>query len=288
MTAEPPVPPEPNESRHGPRATPGTAPPPTRLDEAGPPDGAASAQPPDAQPPDASPAELAELLARTRWVLLDFDGPVCHLFAGHPSRAIARRLTALLDAQPGGRRLAAGALSKNPQVILRAVGEGDPEGPAVRLLDAALTEEELTAVDSARPTPHTLDLVRAWHAAGCRFAVTTNNSPRAAARYLDGQGLGGVFGDHYYGRSVPLRLKPDPYCLTEALKALDADPAATTMIGDEPGDVLAAREAGVGFLGFGRRPEKRALLRAAGARLVVSGFGPLTRLVQGGAGRGAN
>ncbi|EFG64909.1 HAD family hydrolase [Streptomyces sp. SPB074] len=221
-----------------------------------------------------TPAEpLAALLDRTRWVLLDFDGPVCRLFAGHPARGIARRMASWLDARPGGRALAAGAaLSKNPQALLRAVGRRDAEGGTVRALESLLTDEELTAAESARPTPYLAELLHTWYAAGRRFAVTTNNSPLAARRYLERQGLDGYFADQYHGRGLPLRLKPDPYCLTQAVKALEADPRATLMIGDEPGDAKAARAAGIPFLGYAERPPRRAALRAAGARHVVASY----------------
>ncbi|MFJ4439613.1 HAD family hydrolase [Streptomyces sp. NPDC088923] len=221
-----------------------------------------------------TPAEpLAALIDRTRWVLFDFDGPVCRLFAGHPARGIARRMASWLDARPGGRALAAGAaLSKNPQALLRAVGTRDTEGGTVRALESLLTQEELRAVESARPTPHLTELLHTWYAAGRRFAVTTNNSPLAARRYLELQRLDSYFADHYHGRGLPLRLKPDPYCLTEAVKSLDADPRATLMIGDEPGDAKAARAAGIPFLGYAERPARRAALHAAGARHVVASY----------------
>ncbi|NED84114.1 HAD family hydrolase, partial [Streptomyces sp. SID11233] len=64
----------------------------------------------------------------------------------------------------------------------------------------------------------------------------------------------------------------DPYCLTEAVKSLGADPRATLMIGDEPGDAKAARAAGIPFLGYAERPARRAALHAAGARYVVASY----------------
>jgi hypothetical protein len=40
------------------------------------------------------------LLARTRYLLLDFDGPVCDIFAGLPATAVAERLRKLITGQP--------------------------------------------------------------------------------------------------------------------------------------------------------------------------------------------
>jgi hypothetical protein len=39
---------------------------------------------------------LQELITRARCVLLDFDGPVCRLFAGHSATRVTRALVALL------------------------------------------------------------------------------------------------------------------------------------------------------------------------------------------------
>ena len=38
---------------------------------------------------DPHATELRDLLAATKCVLFDFDGPVCRLFAGHPAAAVA-------------------------------------------------------------------------------------------------------------------------------------------------------------------------------------------------------
>nr|WP_308437345.1 HAD hydrolase-like protein [Streptomyces candidus] len=50
---------------------------------------------------------------------------------------------------------------------------------------------------------------------------------------------------------------------------MDADPAGTLMIGDTPSDLLAARNAGVSFLGYARDAGRADRLRQAGAEAVV-------------------
>src|SRR4051794_3116866 len=42
--------------------------------------------------------DLAQLLHQTRYLLLDFDGPICAIFAGTPADAVARQLIAELRA----------------------------------------------------------------------------------------------------------------------------------------------------------------------------------------------
>jgi phosphoglycolate phosphatase len=43
-----------------------------------------------------TPAGLGELIARTRHMLLDFDGPLCSVVASITSRAVASRLSKVL------------------------------------------------------------------------------------------------------------------------------------------------------------------------------------------------
>jgi phosphoglycolate phosphatase-like HAD superfamily hydrolase len=52
------------------------------------------------------------------------------------------------------------------------------------------------------------------------------------------------------------------------------------MIGDTPSDYLAAREAGVPFLGYARNARKDKLLREAGATEIVDSLGSVLRAVR--------
>jgi phosphoglycolate phosphatase-like HAD superfamily hydrolase len=78
-------------------------------------------------------------------------------------------------------------------------------------------------------------------------------------------------------------LKPDPHCINRALDAMAAAPATALMIGDAPTDLLAARAAGVPFLGYARNERKDMLLRNAGATAVVHSLATVLRLVRAGA-----
>jgi hypothetical protein len=42
---------------------------------------------------------LGDILTRTRYLLLDFDGPVCDIFAGLPATTVAERLRKLITGQ---------------------------------------------------------------------------------------------------------------------------------------------------------------------------------------------
>ncbi|WP_345646801.1 HAD family hydrolase [Streptomyces siamensis] len=225
---------------------------------------------------------LREVITRARYVLFDFDGPVCRLFAGHSAEDVAKDLVEWLE-QHGllGLLTEDERVHPDPMAVLYAVNRRDPRSDLVAELEERLTYQELQAVPSAWPTAFADPLIRTWSAVGVRLAIATNNSPRTAAGYLASRGLTECFAPNIYGRTRDLhRLKPDPHCLNRALNALGAAPSAALMIGDAPSDLVAARQAGVPFLGYARNEDKGKLLRDAGAEHVVDSLEPVLRLVR--------
>ncbi|CAM5426648.1 Phosphoglycolate phosphatase OS=Streptomyces griseorubiginosus OX=67304 GN=gph_2 PE=4 SV=1 [Streptomyces griseorubiginosus] len=221
-------------------------------------------------PVTAEKAELSSLVASARYVLWDLDGPICRLFAGYPAHEIAGELVAKIELLGMGALLTEQERSSNdPQEALRGVHERRRGSDLVLELEGWLTRRELEAVALARPTPYADPLIRTWWSLGVKFAITTNNAALAAEAYVETRDLTGCF-PHVYGRTPDLDLmKPNPYCLEEAIKAMGAVPAATLMIGDAPTDLEAARLAGVEFLGYARNEHKEEILREAGAEVVV-------------------
>ncbi|MFI9646534.1 HAD family hydrolase [Streptomyces sp. NPDC052040] len=229
-----------------------------------------------------SETTLRELIHAVRCVLFDFDGPVCRLFAGHPAERVARNLVDWLE----GRGLKSllteeERLQPDPLAVLSAVDRRHPRSDLVAELEERLTRQELRAARSAWPTAHADPLIRTWAARGTRLAITTNNSPRTATRYLGDRGLADCFTPHVYGRGRDLhRLKPHPHCLNRALAALGVPRDSALMIGDSPSDLRAARRAGVPFLGYARGAHQESALREAGAGQVVTSFEPVLRILR--------
>jgi HAD superfamily hydrolase (TIGR01509 family) len=223
---------------------------------------------------------VRRLVTRARFVLWDFDGPICRLFAGHPADDVAREMREWLRGQGLLHLLTEEEQgAADPHVILRAVDERHPGSDLVTALEELLTHHELLAVPDAWPTPYADPVIRTWTAVGARLAVTTNNSARTASAYLRGRGLLDCFAPHIYGRTHELsRLKPDPHHLNRALGALGAAPEDALMIGDSPSDAQAAAQAGVPFLGYARNDEKEKALRAADATTIV---GSLEQVLSG-------
>ncbi|MFB7332830.1 HAD family hydrolase [Streptomyces adustus] len=225
--------------------------------------------------------DVRSLLAGARGVLFDFDGPVCRLFPGGSSRPVADALRTLV-AEAGVAHVLTPeeAADKDPHAVLRAVYRAQRDrrlprraGDLVRALEDRVTEGELDAVRrGAWPTPGAAELIRRLSVRGARLAVVTNNAARAAAYYLEREGLRGCF-DAVHGRTREVeRMKPDPYVVERALASLRLRREEAVMIGDSPADAIAARAAGVPFIGFGRDLRKQSELRGAGAALVVDSY----------------
>jgi phosphoglycolate phosphatase len=215
--------------------------------------------------------DLTTLLQRARVLLLDFDGPICAIFAGHPAPRIARELLDALrsDGHPVPDNLDA---PTDPFDVLRYAGTLSAE--ATERTDARLRAAELAAVPTARPTPHADDLIREWRDIGRQVAAVSNNSQPAVTAYLERRGLQL---DAVVGRASadPLLLKPSPHLVLRALDTLGAPADESVLVGDSPSDVIAAREASVGTIGYANKAGKHQRLAGAGARAVVDDLSTL-------------
>ncbi|MGW1818828.1 HAD family hydrolase [Streptomyces sp. NPDC002125] len=223
----------------------------------------------DAAPSAARMSGPSSVLAAAECVLLDFDGPLCRLFAGRPAEGVAARLARELrdfGCDPG----VAADGTDDPLALLQAVAKHYGDGPVTVHAERCLTAEEVEAAASATPTEHALDLIGALHAGGWRQAVTTNNSPAAVVRFLGRHEPSPLAHEHIHGRtSDPALLKPDPHCLVRALESTGSAAAAAVMIGDSPADCLAAKAVGVPFIGYAVTEDKRRALVDVGAGWTV-------------------
>jgi HAD superfamily hydrolase (TIGR01509 family) len=214
-----------------------------------------------------TPPDLAVLLAKANVILLDFDGPVCSVFANHPAPTIAADLRRILVSQ--GVRLASDiAEEPDPLEVLRWTGRLGRDS-LTRRIDRALTAAELTAVRSAEPTPYADEFIRAAHQAEKRLAIVSNNSAEACRAYLAANRLQGYF-TAVIGRAFaePTRMKPDPDPVLAALTALNGEPDECTLIGDSTSDIVAAHAAGISAIGYANKPGKATRLIAADAMIT--------------------
>ena len=208
--------------------------------------------------------KLTDVMQAARFVLLDFDGPVCDVFAGKPAHLVANDLRTQLAALYSGPVPAEVQTTQDPLVIVRQVAEFAPHLTAA--IDQALGRAELEAVTSAALTGGAMMFLDACFFSRRPLAIVSNNSAPAIKAYLKQQSLT-AYVKHVQGRdrTDPRRMKPSPYLLTEALTALGADPSETVLVGDSTTDIDAARAVGVQVIGYANKPEKTRTLRLADA-----------------------
>jgi phosphoglycolate phosphatase len=213
--------------------------------------------------------ELALVLSRTKALLLDFDGPICSVFAGSPALDLAQQLRLLLP--DNGEHLADDA---GPHDVLNYSTRFRLD--VIHRVEAALHDGEIQAVATAAPTAGAHELFEA--AAGMPIAVVSNNTGDAVRRYLTEHGYDGLV-RHIEGRdpSHPRLMKPDPYLLRRAIEALHQEPSDCVLIGDTVTDVQAARAAGSRSIGYANRPGKVQRLAEAQADAVVTDVSRIAR-----------
>ena len=216
---------------------------------------------------------IEQIISQTRHLLLDFDGPVCSIFAGTAASQIAAKLRHTVKA--AGFALPSGAEHESdPLEVFRAVATLGPEAAATA--QQLLTTFESRAVETARPTPGSADLIITAYRTGRTVTIVSNNSSAAIWRYL---------GDHRlsdYVRAVfgrdddPALMKPSPYRVREAVGSLGADPHECAFVGDSGTDVLAGRLAGVPVIGYANKPGKADALIRTQADAVTTDLAEIT------------
>ena len=225
---------------------------------------------------------LADLVARARCLLIDFDGPLCAVFTGHPSAAVAQQLHDIVRERFDG-ELPSGiaALSSDPLQILGQVDAlGDDE--LTRAVADACRDAETVAMATARPTPGAEDLLRVAHHTGRRVAIVSNNASQAIETYLRGHNLtryiDGV--SARFDGMPPRLLKPHPFLIERGLTTVHAQPADAVFIGDSVTDVEAGQAAGTPTIGYANKPGKYQRLTDAGADTVIDTMKSLVQALQ--------
>jgi len=65
------------------------------------------------------------------------------------------------------------------------------------------------------------------------------------------------------------------HLIEQAVRALDADPAATAFVGDSITDIEGAHRAGIGSIGYANKPGKFERMTEAGAGAVITSMADL-------------
>ncbi|GAA1028728.1 HAD family hydrolase [Virgisporangium ochraceum] len=213
--------------------------------------------------------QLAAVLSRARVILLDFDGPICSLFAAYPASQVAADLRAAIEARFGEVPMLADV--DGPLQLLRRYREVC--SPEIATFAAeTLRDCEVVAAGSAIPTPGATNVLESVRASGRPVAVVSNNSVEAVAAYLDWHQLRHCV-DLVVARRVdmdPRLLKPDPYLPRQALAGIGIGAVHAVLVGDSISDIEAARAAGVPAIGYANKPGKREAQAHVGAHATVT------------------
>ncbi|PPJ40181.1 haloacid dehalogenase [Nocardia nova] len=194
---------------------------------------------------------MAAIIASRPCTLLDFDGPVCSVFAGISARHVAQEL-----GQAIGLPLppTLGATSDPFEILQYAAEVSDAAAEAA---EQALTALEVEAVALAVPAPHAHDVIRAAaHRPGGTVAIVSNNSIAAIDAYLTAHNLHDLVSGVYARTSATTPLKPSPYLLLSALSNLRLEAHGAIFIGDSTTDLIAAGAAGIPAIGYANKPGK--------------------------------
>jgi HAD superfamily hydrolase (TIGR01549 family) len=222
--------------------------------------------------PAANGSDLDAVVSRTRHLLLDFDGPICSVFAGLPAHIIADRLRKLLGDEPP---LPSG-IARTPDPFEVFTYAATISTDLAARVEAEMTDQELAAVATAAPTPYIHDVVTACRNSGRSVSIVSNNSARAVHAYLARHGLGDRISLVVARTSHdPALLKPSPHLITEAVEALDAVPGECTLVGDSVTDIQGARLASVQSIGYANKPGQQERLSQAGAGAIINSLADL-------------
>lgn len=202
-----------------------------------------------------------------RYVLLDFDGPICDVFAGFPAPEVADRLRIMLKA--AGVDLPQSVQEEDdPMEVFRFSADLGKDLNHATL--NALTDLEVEAAATARLTPGAADLIRRLGEANKSVAVVSNNSVAAVTAFLGAHGLLTAV-DLISARMDPDPglMKPNPHLVLQALDQLDADAAVSLLVGDSVTDMQASKSTNITAVGYANKPGKAEQLAAAGADVIV-------------------
>ncbi|WP_436758480.1 HAD family hydrolase [Streptosporangium sp. V21-05] len=203
-----------------------------------------------------------------RYILLDFDGPICDVFAGFPAPEVADRLRVMLKA--AGVELPQSVQEQDdPMEVFRFSADLGRDLNHATL--NALTELEVAAAATAWLTPGAADLIRRSGEANKSVAVVSNNSVAAVTAFLKEHGL--LAAVELISARVdpdPGLMKPNPYLVRQALNQLGANTALSLLVGDSVTDMQASKSAGITAVGYANKAGKADRLVAAGADLVVT------------------
>jgi HAD superfamily hydrolase (TIGR01549 family) len=235
-------------------------------------------------PSDTTLVKLRKRSEQADGVVFDFDIPIADLFSGRPAYDLASSLK--LNLVEKNLLLRKYVMENDPHAIFRGYAalsqRLDERGykwlhnkiqQIVEAIEPKMSEWECLAAERAFPTALYEVVLAHYHEEGKKMAVATNNTPRSAEIFLKREGTVDYF-EGIFGRTCadPRELKPNKTIVRRAIKKLNVPPKRCLMFGDSVTDYLAAKKAGIEFIGITYTFDKAVALYQAGADLVISGY----------------
>jgi phosphoglycolate phosphatase len=212
-------------------------------------------------------ARLSAVLAETGPVLLDFDGPVTHLFVDGRNRMVADLMRQSLgaDAQPPAEVWD----TYDPLIVLKWSAKF-ASVEIQKAVDQASVQGEVQAAAVTEPTPGSNDLLHACQATGRPVVIVSNNAEPAIRTYLDRFHLNDLV-EAVVARTPgrPDLMKPHPDSIYRALKVLSVAATSCCMVGDSVSDITVCRATTVRSIGYAKNAIRGKELAAAGADALV-------------------
>jgi beta-phosphoglucomutase-like phosphatase (HAD superfamily) len=174
-------------------------------------------------------ASLDEVLAGARFLLLDFDGVVCQLYAsGSPARKeTADRVRAVLAEH---RVSLPDAIAETDDPIAILASASTLGNDAAAQADAVLGECELAAVPAAEPNGYVHDVVVSARESGRLVVVVSSCAARAVDAYLERASLTSLIGSTITRTSDDLRAISGAGLIARCFAFLGADPAECALV----------------------------------------------------------
>jgi HAD superfamily hydrolase (TIGR01549 family) len=220
--------------------------------------------------PGTDAASLGAVIARTRYLLLDFDGPICSIFAGIQAPTVAEKLRKLFPSELPEE------IANTPDPIEVFYYSATVSDEMAARVEAEMADLEVAAVPTADPTPYVHQVIASARESGRIVGVVSNNSPRAVNAYLDRHSLsGGIRLVVARTSHDPALLKPSPHLIDKAVRDLDADPTESALVGDSFTDIEAAHRADVASIGYANRPGKLERMKQLQAGAVITSMADL-------------
>ena len=137
------------------------------------------------------PRSVRQIIISTRHLLLDFDGPICSIFAETPAPVVAGQLRSILRAA-GISFPADVEAEQDPLEVFSYAAGLSPQ--TADLAQRELTKLETRAAATAKPTEGAVDLIATAAATGRAVIIVSNNSSYAILEYLAIHRIGPVAG----------------------------------------------------------------------------------------------